>query len=128
MGKRALITGITGQDGSYLAEYLLDPAQNADGLIARRGRGLEKPDISGTVVQQQQVGERATDIDAKTAGHDASLHRRGPYQLKWVRARRRHDRQEGSAGQLFPVPYVRFTPLVVAPSWRTEWIARSCVT
>ena len=25
MGKRALITGITGQDGSYLAEFLLEP-------------------------------------------------------------------------------------------------------
>jgi GDP-D-mannose dehydratase len=29
--KRALITGITGQDGSYLAEFLLDKAMKFTG-------------------------------------------------------------------------------------------------
>lgn len=33
--KRALITGITGQDGSYLAEYLLERGYRVDGLIRR---------------------------------------------------------------------------------------------
>ena len=33
--KRALITGITGQDGSYLAEYLLDKGYEVHGLIRR---------------------------------------------------------------------------------------------
>ena len=33
--KRALITGITGQDGSYLAELLLDKGYQVDGLIRR---------------------------------------------------------------------------------------------
>lgn len=35
MGKRALITGITGQDGSYLAEFLLDKGYKVFGLVRR---------------------------------------------------------------------------------------------
>jgi GDPmannose 4,6-dehydratase len=35
MGKRALITGITGQDGSYLAEILLDKGYEVYGLVRR---------------------------------------------------------------------------------------------
>ena len=33
--KRALITGITGQDGSYLAEFLLDKGYEVHGLVRR---------------------------------------------------------------------------------------------
>ena len=32
---RALVTGITGQDGSYLAEFLLDKGYDVYGLIRR---------------------------------------------------------------------------------------------
>ena len=35
MGKTALITGITGQDGSYLAEFLLDKGYDVHGNIRR---------------------------------------------------------------------------------------------
>ena len=35
MNKRALITGITGQDGSYLAELLLDKGYEVFGLVRR---------------------------------------------------------------------------------------------
>ena len=35
MLKKALITGITGQDGSYLAEFLLDKGYEVHGLIRR---------------------------------------------------------------------------------------------
>ena len=35
MGKKALITGITGQDGSYLAEFLLHKEYEVHGLIRR---------------------------------------------------------------------------------------------
>jgi len=35
MGKSALITGITGQDGSYLAEFLLDKGYQVFGLVRR---------------------------------------------------------------------------------------------
>ena len=37
MNKNALITGITGQDGAYLAQLLLDKGYAVHGLIARRG-------------------------------------------------------------------------------------------
>jgi GDPmannose 4,6-dehydratase len=43
MTKRALITGITGQDGSYLAEYLLDLGYEVHGLVRRVA--LETPEI-----------------------------------------------------------------------------------
>lgn len=35
MAKRALITGITGQDGSYLAEFLLDKGYEVHGIVRR---------------------------------------------------------------------------------------------
>ena len=35
MGKRALITGITGQDGSYLAEFLLSKGYEVHGAVRR---------------------------------------------------------------------------------------------
>ncbi len=35
MAKRALITGITGQDGSYLAELLLDKGYEVYGIVRR---------------------------------------------------------------------------------------------
>ena len=35
MPKKALITGITGQDGSYLAEFLLDKGYSVYGLVRR---------------------------------------------------------------------------------------------
>lgn len=42
MSKKALITGITGQDGSYLAEYLLGLGYEVHGLVRRVA--LEAPD------------------------------------------------------------------------------------
>jgi GDPmannose 4,6-dehydratase len=35
MGKRALVTGITGQDGSYMAEFLLEKEYEVFGLFRR---------------------------------------------------------------------------------------------
>ena len=35
MNKKALITGITGQDGSYLAEFLISKGYEVHGLIRR---------------------------------------------------------------------------------------------
>ena len=35
MSKTALITGVTGQDGSYLAELLLDKGYEVHGIIRR---------------------------------------------------------------------------------------------
>lgn len=42
MSKKALITGITGQDGSYLAEHLLDLGYEVHGTVRRVA--LEEPD------------------------------------------------------------------------------------
>ena len=42
MAQTALITGITGQDGSYLAEFLLKKGYNVYGLVRR----LSTPNIS----------------------------------------------------------------------------------
>lgn len=42
LGKRALITGITGQDGSYLAEFLLSKGYEVHGLVRRVA--LEDPE------------------------------------------------------------------------------------
>ena len=39
MGKRALITGIGGQDGSYLAELLLDKGYEVHGMVRRGSSG-----------------------------------------------------------------------------------------
>ena len=36
-GKHALITGVTGQDGAYLARFLLDKGYSVHGVVARRG-------------------------------------------------------------------------------------------
>lgn len=44
MMKRALITGITGQDGSYLAELLLDKGCEVYGLV-RRSSSISRPRI-----------------------------------------------------------------------------------
>ena len=35
MAKRALITGVTGQDGSYLAEFLLGEGYEVSGMVRR---------------------------------------------------------------------------------------------
>ena len=37
MTKKALVTGITGQDGSYLAEWLLSEGYIVHGLIRKSG-------------------------------------------------------------------------------------------
>ena len=42
MAKRALITGITGQDGSYLAEHLLSLGYEVHGIVRRVA--LEEPE------------------------------------------------------------------------------------
>ena len=62
MPKRALITGITGQDGSYLAEHLLSLGYSVHGIVRRVA--LEIPD--------QRFGRIAHILDQLTL-HPASL-------------------------------------------------------
>ena len=48
MTKRALITGITGQDGSYLTEFLLDKGYEVHGLHPPVEHVLNRAPGSGT--------------------------------------------------------------------------------
>ena len=41
--KKALITGITGQDGSYLAEFLLEKGYDVHGIIRRSSVDYASP-------------------------------------------------------------------------------------
>jgi len=43
MAKKALITGITGQDGSYLADYLLSLGYEVHGLVRRVALEASQP-------------------------------------------------------------------------------------
>lgn len=44
--KKAIITGITGQDGSYLAELLLDKGYDVHGLVRRSSPSFGEDGIS----------------------------------------------------------------------------------
>ena len=56
--KRALITGITGQDGSYLAEFLLGkPDYEVHGLV-RRSSSLNRQRIDHLFVRDPSIRER----------------------------------------------------------------------
>ena len=60
MARKALITGITGQDGSYLAEHLLSLGYEVYGLIRRN---------SITENQQSRLDGIAKDIRGGIRGH-----------------------------------------------------------
>ena len=62
MGKKALITGITGQDGSYLTEYLLNLGYEVHGIVRRVA--LEEP---------ERRFHRITHLLDKVVLHAASL-------------------------------------------------------
>jgi GDPmannose 4,6-dehydratase len=55
--KRALITGITGQDGSYLAELLLEKGYEVHGLI-RRSSSLNTERLDGIYQDPHESGRR----------------------------------------------------------------------
>ena len=50
--KRALITGVTGQDGSYLAELLLEKGYEVYGLVRRKSR-LDFGNLEGTAAKDK---------------------------------------------------------------------------
>ena len=50
--KNALITGVTGQDGSYLAEFLLEKGYNVYGLVRRKSR-LDFGNLEGTAAKEK---------------------------------------------------------------------------
>src|SRR5512138_99086 len=58
MGKRAIITGITGQDGSYLAELLLQKGYEVTGMVRRSS----VPNVSRIAHLLDRVHLRAADL------------------------------------------------------------------
>ena len=52
--KRALITGVTGQDGSYLAELLLEKGYEVYGLVRRKSR-LDFGNLEGTEAKEKET-------------------------------------------------------------------------
>jgi GDPmannose 4,6-dehydratase len=69
--KRALITGITGQDGSYLAELLLEKEYEVHGLVRRVA--LEDPEhrLSRLLPVLHRIHLRAGSIDSYASVHEA---------------------------------------------------------
>jgi GDPmannose 4,6-dehydratase len=57
MSKKALITGITGQDGSYLAEFLLAKGYEVHGII-RRASTFNTGRLDGIYADPHQAGSR----------------------------------------------------------------------
>jgi len=55
--KKALITGVTGQDGSYLAEFLLDKGYEVHG-IKRRASSFNTQRVDGIYLDQHEEGGR----------------------------------------------------------------------
>ncbi len=67
MSNRALITGITGQDGSYLAEFLLDKGYEVFGLVRRTSTGsFERIDhlLHRVTLLSGDLSDQASLIDA----------------------------------------------------------------
>lgn len=56
--KKALITGITGQDGSYLAEFLLDKGYEVHGLVRRTSLIIHRQRIEHLVRDEKKYGGR----------------------------------------------------------------------
>jgi GDPmannose 4,6-dehydratase len=73
MSKKALITGITGQDGSYLAKLLLDEGYDVYGLFARRtGDTMWRLRYLGIDQQVQLIEGDLTDISSMIRAVEAS--------------------------------------------------------
>jgi len=69
MPKKALITGITGQDGSYLAEHLLKLGYEVHGLVRRVA--LEQPDLRLSRIEE--IRDRVT-LHSASLGNYASIY------------------------------------------------------
>lgn len=64
--RRALITGIGGQDGSYLTEFLLDRGYTVSGIV-ERDPSIERPNLAGVIDQIALHAIDLTDRDAVDA-------------------------------------------------------------
>ena len=73
MAKTALITGVTGQDGSYLAEVLLEKGYDVHGII-RRTSQFNRGFIEGTLAKAKAEG-KVFELHYGNMGDSSSLHR-----------------------------------------------------
>ncbi len=71
MPKRALITGVTGQDGSYLAEHLIDEGYDVHGTIRTTTQDLAETRIGGII----KGDDPALTVHVTDLGDSASLMR-----------------------------------------------------
>ncbi len=69
--KKALITGITGQDGSYLAEFLLEKGYEVHGLI-RRGSSFNTGRIDH-LIEDPEINEKTLFLHYGDLGDSTSL-------------------------------------------------------
>tara|TARA_Y100000310_G_scaffold204358_1_gene204621 strand:- start:9413 stop:10582 length:1170 start_codon:yes stop_codon:yes gene_type:complete len=60
LGKKALITGVTGQDGSYLAEFLLEKGYEVHGIV-RRSSVLNRERIDHLLYADKEAGYTGED-------------------------------------------------------------------
>ncbi|MRR11184.1 NAD-dependent epimerase/dehydratase family protein, partial [bacterium] len=70
MSKRALITGVTGQDGSYLAELLLSKGYDVYGLVRRSStEGCERLDgvLGSMTLVDGDMSDQSSLLDAVDA-------------------------------------------------------------
>ena len=85
MSRNALITGITGQDGSYLAQFLLQRGYEVHGLFARR--------TADTLWRLRYLG---IDRDVRKQDAEVGVHVRGRARVHACDAggalQREHDR------------------------------------
>lgn len=72
MPPTALITGITGQDGSYLAEFLLDRGYRVFGLIRRSSSGPNLRNLNMVIHQIELLQGDMTDSDSLKRAIDHS--------------------------------------------------------
>lgn len=73
MSKSALITGVTGQDGAYLAKLLLEKGYRVCGLIARRGTDtLWRLRELGIAQQVELINGDLTDVSSLIRAMEAS--------------------------------------------------------
>ena len=72
---KALITGITGQDGSYLAEFLLEKGYEVHGIIRRSSVDFREriSHLEGHPHFHLHYGEKVVDLTLKSQGNQDLL-------------------------------------------------------
>ena len=73
MKKKALITGVTGQDGSYLADLLLAKGYEVHGLV-RRSSVVNRERLEHVYERARHTSKKPIEYDGKDLGRSTGLH------------------------------------------------------